>query len=298
MFFTDDNKMNGYILHKNKDRVTFFSFQEKKNEPSSLVKVYDRSRKASLQEKLTLLQQIMRTCEEPLKDSIPKTLGFVDSGRYCLVFEEYTSGSTLAELAQRKHLFWQRGFAEYLGLSSAWLASFHKKTLQAPVVMPADKIAFLFDKISFYISDLFVGVPHNDVAIPTVSCHGDFRPANIVLKKGKLVVLDWDNMRRSGMPLLDLLEFILRSVHLRFRLQKKGVYLSPESFLAYFNLFYARDSSLSAMVKDKINRYASSLGLGERERNVLLLVWLYKMLYINEKDKFSSFSQGLQQFLI
>jgi serine/threonine protein kinase len=298
MFFTDDNRLNGYILHKNKDRLTFFSFQENKNEPSSLVKVYDRSKKACLQERLALLQQVMLTCEEPLKDSIPKMLDLVDAGRYCLVFEEYTGGTTLESLAQRQKLFWQRSFASHLGLSSEWLAGFHRKTLQSSVVIPADRIAFLFDKISFYIADLFVGVPHNDVSIPVVCCHGDFRPANIMLKKNKVVVLDWDNMRRSGLPLLDLLEFILRYVHTRFRLQKKDVYLHPECFLAYFNLFYARDTSLSAMVKEKINRYASSVGLGERERNVLLLIWLYKMLYINEKDKFSCFSEGLQQFLI
>ncbi|MFA5118431.1 MAG: phosphotransferase [Candidatus Omnitrophota bacterium] len=298
MFFTDNNKMSGYILHKNKDRVTFFSFQENKNEPTSIVKVYDRSGKDCLQEKLKLLQQVMLTCEEPLKDSIPKMLDLIDAGRYCLVFEEYTSGVTLESLAQRQKLFWQRSFSSHLGLAGEWLAGFHRKTLQSPVVIPAEKIAFLFDKISFYIADLFVGVPHNDVSIPVVCCHGDFRPANIMLKKNKVVVLDWDNMRRSGLPLLDLLEFILRYVHSRFRLQKKDVYLQPECFLAYFNLFYARDSSLSAMVKEKINQYASSVGLGERERNVLLLIWLYKMLYINEKDKFSCFPEGLQQFLI
>ncbi|MFA6216180.1 MAG: phosphotransferase [Candidatus Omnitrophota bacterium] len=298
MFFTDDNKMNGYILHKNKDRITFFSFQENNNEPSSLVKVYDQSRKALLQEKLTFLQQVMLTCEEPLKDSIPKILDLVDAGRYCLIFEEYTGGSTMAELAQHKHLFWQKSFTAHLSLSSEWLAGFHKKTVQASVVIPADKIAFLFDKISSFIPKPFVSVAHNDVAIPLVSCHGDFRPANIVLKKGKVVVLDWDNMRRSGLPLLDLLEFILRYVHSRFRLQKKDVYLLPESFLAYFNLFYARESTLSAMVKDKINWYASSLGLAEREKNVLLLIWLYKMLYINEKDKFACFPEGLRELLV
>ncbi len=47
-------------------------------------------------------------------------------------------------------------------------------------------------------------------AVPTVALHGDFVPYNLKIKAGELIAIDWEFFRERGLPLHDLLTYVVR----------------------------------------------------------------------------------------
>ena len=82
-----------------------------------------------------------------------------------------------------------------------------------------------------------------------------------------------------GLPLLDLMEFIIRYVHAHCMWQVKGMHLAPAVFRRYLDLIYCCKSALSRAIRHALNRYAQALGMDTQQQQLLLACWVYYMFY-------------------
>jgi hypothetical protein len=276
-----------YILLNNTDRITVFAFRGNKFLPCHLIKIYEHSGKSHLERMYAVLKKINLSNSEVLRDSTPRLLHREQTNKYYLIYEEYIEGMNMEKYAQSKSPFWKRNFYINLALITRWLSQLHKNFAGGGTKLDADRISFLLKETKEFLDISFLSIALKNIEIPTVLSHTDLRPRNIIRRRQKIVVADWDKFKPEGLPLFDLLNFILRYLHAHYKFQKEKIYLEPKVFLKYFNLFYLQKDSISRVVKEKINFYSQSIGLSLEQTDALLLLWLYSMLYIEDKQKFS-----------
>ena len=279
-----------YILLNNKYRVTLFDFKRGCFFPEWVIKIYDASKKEHIKQLIDILERIYVCDSGVLKRSVPKILGFKKQENSCLVYEEYAKGIHMMKYAQPGGLLWKKNFIANLRLATLWIADFHRYFQPGRIInVPLEKINILKNKVQLFIKLDFLNIPSEDIKFPTVVSHQDFRVENILRQNNKIVVFDWDKLCEEGLPLFGLLGFILSYFHARYSFQQAGVYLKPEVLLNYFNLFYRQKNSFSVYVRKEIDYYTKTLGLSQTQKDALLLLWLYAMLYTEPVDKLFAF---------
>lgn len=106
---------------------------------------------------------------------------------------------------------------------------------------------------------LLTGIGESEVCL---SCmHGDYKIENIVFEKNKasiVKVIDWELSKIEGFPLLDLLHLFSYNNYLS---SGEGV-----------NEFYL-SNYLDGKSGEKINKYCSAMGIGERYKNRLIVIY-------------------------
>lgn len=97
-------------------------------------------------------------------------------------------------------------------------------------------------------------------------CHGGLKEGNIIYKKGKSYIIDWDNMR----------------------------YLSYIEDIAYFvrryvrkNCFYSHNSGLEYMsLEEVLNKYCRYTSLPDNDYELLRVVLMYPHYFVNSMEDF------------
>ncbi len=270
------------MFHGSNSRNTLFVFQDGDAVPSYLIKIYDRSRESHLRHLRELTERINLHGSDLLRGSVPRVLRCEEADGFYFVHEEYIDATPMEMDARRWGLSWKRNFLDNLNLAAAWIGHFHKNFRGGKrFLFTGEYIRSLVEKTAVFTEPLFTEIPDGDVEVGSVVSHGDFRPANILKGRKGISVIDWDDFRLEGLPLFDLMEFVLRYVHSHYRLEKEKVVLDREVFLKYFNMFYVKKNRLSESVRKYIRSYAGCAGLNEKERDTLLLLWLCNMLHIS-----------------
>ncbi|MCX5700375.1 MAG: hypothetical protein NTZ63_02385 [Candidatus Omnitrophica bacterium] len=279
-YLIEDYNNYDYILHNGQYRVTLFVFEKNNYYPQYLLKIYSQENAGNLKQLQGLLQKINLYSLAILKDSVPKLLNLQEFGKSCVIKEEYVQGILLARYAEGRGLVWEKDFFLNLSLIAEWLVALHKNFTVGEISFSKDKVALLLKDTQQFLDTGFLNLKDGLITIPTVISHGDLMPMNVIRVKNKISVLDWDKMKTEGLPLWDLLTFILHYLHSRYRFQIEGVYLKPEVFLKYFSLIYQKDNAISRFVKERVGYYCSSLKLNDSQRDLLILLWIYDMLYL------------------
>lgn len=277
-----------YILKNSEDKVMLFNFNRDDNLPRYLVKIYEKSQKKRLDGIVQLTQKINTHPSALLQNSLPGLLRLEEHGNYFLLYEEFLAAKSMERDAQKRTLFWETDFLGDLGLVSRWMAQLQMNFPGGQALtIKAEKIKAAFIKIKVFLPTDFLFITEEDVRLNTTVCHRDLRPANVLkCGSGKIKVVDWDLFQTAGLPLFDLLNFTIRYLHGHYKLQKKNIYLEPKIVVKYFQLFYLQKTRLAGAVKAAFNAYATALGLEEKQKNALLLLWLYRMFYVKDDDFF------------
>ncbi|NOZ70095.1 MAG: phosphotransferase [Deferribacteres bacterium] len=274
--------MGNCILHSSDCRNTLFVFQDGDAVPSYLIKIYDKSRQSHLGHLRELTERINLHGSDVLGGSVPRILRCGETNGFYFVHEEYIDAVPMEMDAGRKRLSWEKAFLQNLKLAATWIGHFHKNFRgERRFLFKRQDIMSLLDKAGAFLETSFLEISDGDVEVASVVSHGDFRPANILKRGQGISVIDWDDFRPEGLPLFDLMEFILRYIHSHYKFEKERVILDQEVFLKYFNLFYVKRSRLSESVRKYIGIYSGHAGLNEKERDTLLLLWLCNMLRIS-----------------
>lgn len=126
---------------------------------------------------------------------------------------------------------------------------------------------------------------------PFVIQHGDFQPENILYNKTnkEIAVFDWEYALEKGLPLIDLLNFLL--ISLSFALRDKLIdtkhplhFIQPFTSLKYnanahvFNYIFYETNKVSCLVKKHIDIYRENLRIEKRLVKFLFLVFIIQHL--------------------
>jgi len=280
------------ILHQGDERVTQFIFKEEELQPRFVHKIYERAQASERQIMCDLMGRVYAHADPCLAGSVPRIYSCQCRDSYFVVQEEFVAGVSLRLAAEQPSFRWKRHFLDNLMLATDWLSAFHAAFPAGRCVFAKEHVAVLLEEVEAYCRCGLARVEKNATAVPGVVRHGDFRPANVIRFGNSLKVIDWDRYALQGVPLLDLMEFIIRYVHAHLIKQSSAINLTPAVFLAYLKLIYLRDSALSRGVRLAINRYAQALSLDAQQTDILLTYWAHRMFYPRDKRIFVSFEKA------
>ncbi|MBN1527375.1 MAG: phosphotransferase [Candidatus Omnitrophica bacterium] len=286
MLLCKESELDECILHSDVARRTIFVFTDGAKLPSYKIKVYEKSGRERAERMCRLMERIYDHDAGVLRGSVQKALSSGEESGYFVIREAYEDGTPMEAHAQRRGVFWRKRFLKDLELASAWIGGFHKAFSVGRVAVSADMVRFFRDKVAASIAPDFLKVPFEGIDLPTVVAHRDFRPSNILIAQDGIRVIDWDRYQPEWFPLFDLIEFVLRYIHARYGLQKTKMHLEKETVLRYFDLFYLKEGVVSKAVRDSMRAYSATVGLTEGQKDLLILLWLYSMLSIGEKDSY------------
>jgi hypothetical protein len=271
-----------FMLHNNRFRTTLFAFRKDSYLPEKVIKVYDISRKAEIDAMCALFQDIICSKDKLVRQSVPRLEFRQEIDGYYVVQEEYVDGRLMEKDAQSWSPSWGKRFRLNCLLVREWLECFNRHFPRKPVYVTPETAAFAREGVEKFLEPArrkFLRLSDEPMQLPGVISHLDLRPSNVVRKESWAVILDWDCVKAGGLPLFDLFEFLFRYLHAHYKYQKTGIVLAPKTFLRYAELMFTRRSGVSRVVRENINVYCKSLGIGDPERDRLILLWLYSMLY-------------------
>jgi len=226
-----------------------------------------------------------------LARSVPQVLRSWKEGDRFVVRESFVEGTSLQRQAERRRLFWRREFLACLALVTEWVSVFQRASIVGHFVFEADAIRCLLKDLEVHVPAGTFRLEGRKTRVPAVVRHRDLRPANVLQTSEGLKIIDWDRFSMRGLPLLDLMEFVIRYVHARCMWQQKGMHLAPAVFRRYLDLIYRREGALSRGVHLAIGRYGEALGLDMQQQQLLLARWAHYMFFPGDTRAFCAFRE-------
>ncbi|MGE5280064.1 MAG: methyltransferase domain-containing protein [Deltaproteobacteria bacterium] len=279
------------ILHQGVERVSQFSFESGADRPATVLKIYRDDQPDRWQRMCALMRSLYAHPEPLLAHSVPQVLRSWKEGGAFLVRETFVPGISLRRRAERRSPFWKREFIGHLNAVTAWLSAFHRVSVVGSFVFEGDAVRSLLQDLAAFVPKKAFFAQASAVRVPAVVCHGDLRPANVFATPQGLRVIDWDCFSMQGLPLMDLMEFILRYVHAHSMWQQDGVHLRPDVFRRYLDIIYLRSSALSTAVRYALDQYGKALGLDAQQRGLLFAYWAHRMFCPGRDKVFYVFSE-------
>ncbi len=279
------------ILHQGVERVTQFLFEAGCDQPTTVFKVYQDGQTHRWLEMCDLMRCVYGHSDPVLARSVPQVLRSWKEGDRFVVRESFVEGTSLQRQAERRRLFWRREFLACLALVTEWVSVFQRASIVGHFVFEADAIRCLLKDLEVHVPAGTFRLEGRKTRVPAVVRHRDLRPANVLQTSEGLKIIDWDRFSMRGLPLLDLMEFVIRYVHARCMWQQKGMHLAPAVFRRYLDLIYRREGALSRGVHLAIGRYGEALGLDMQQQQLLLARWAHYMFFPGDTRAFCAFRE-------
>jgi|GEM_PF-6013540 len=156
---------------------------------------------------------------EKLRQSVMARSLLFDGGRLTLLISRYVPGLSLDVVLSREEEM--GGYLAYGDKSLAWLSLLQRDNLHK-IGFSQDMVLGEFDLLkdnlgsaSAEVQALFDGYLNKikgafGAEVPVVYAHGDFAPANIIIRDSEIVcVIDWEEFLQDRLPLMDFLRFII-----------------------------------------------------------------------------------------
>ncbi len=267
----------GTLLHQGEERVTQFLFEPGASDPATVLKVYQDEQADRWAKMCDVMRGVYDHADPVLACSVPRILGSWKEGGRFLVRESFVAGTSLQRRAERRGPFWKKEFILHLEAVTAWVSAFHRASVVGSFVFEEENVRRLLGDLAAHVPAGTFGCVPRRTSVPAVIRHRDLRPANLLSTPQGLRVVDWDRFAMRGLPLLDLMEFILRYVHARCMWQEEGMHLKPAVFRRYLGLVYRRASALSRAVRAAVGRYGEAMGLDTQQQQLLLACWTHYM---------------------
>ncbi len=109
--------------------------------------------------------------------------------------------------------------------------------------------------------------------MPLVLSHNDYIPSNILINRNELKILDWEYANFQGLPLTDLLNFLVWAY--------RDIKQKDRPIVSFIRETFCFRSSLGTVVKRALDRYCQALAIDKELALAIFLQWVYE----NFKDK-------------
>ena len=280
------------ILHQGVERVTQFLFEAGRDEPTAVLKVYQEERTGRWDKMCDVMRNVHENTDPLLVRSVPQILVVQKGGGQFAVRESYVDGISLQRYAERRSLFWKKEFIGHLEAVTAWVSAFHRACVVGKFVFEQESVRHLLGDIAVHIPAGTFSYEPCRTTVPAVIRHRDLQPANILLTPRGVRIVDWDRFAMQGLPLLDLMEFILCYVHAHCMWQEAGMHLEPVVFRRYLDFIYLRDNALSRAVRSAVARYGEAMGLVASQQQFLLACWTSYMFCSRPPEELCVFKES------
>jgi thiamine kinase-like enzyme len=306
------------LHYKGWRKKLFFIFVNNEKHPSYLWKMADSPEFTSrLVNECSIIRKIKSLCPHLVK-SVPNVLYEGVINEDFAVLMAINEGDILI-----RHLYNNRDSLNKIKSTVSggrdWLALLHKKsptveevgnnreeeshiiydTCLAPYINGSAENSQTAQRFKEYFRSEMDRV--RDVSIPFVIQHNDFQPENILYNKdtGKFIVLDWEYAMRSGLPLIDLLNFLVLS--LSFVLKSKKINLKNSFRLSarlksindyidqdMFEYMFFKKNEISEIIKENVTIYRKAINLDTRLIKLLFFIYLNQK-FSNDKNFLNAF---------
>ena len=203
-----------------------FVFAEPQTEPVCVVKIARTPHcNPILEHEYSALAQVRDCVSGHLADTLPCPLhtGWLDG--HFVALETFLPGRTMTAIISGSGAKSVAPAGRCLRLGAQWLAALHRQSARTrPPLSGRNADGCAVDliedlarnctwsqrELSFLSRLQELGRGLGSASVPLVFSHGDFEPGNLLLNGDQLIVTDWQFAEADGLPLLDLLNLVLR----------------------------------------------------------------------------------------
>ena len=148
--------------------------------------------------------------------------------------------------------------APEVGSIAEFVTSFAERTAHSKGGLPSALSALLVrakEELSLQLSGSWGAIGAGLEKVPLVLVHGDLSPLNVLISEESLTVVDWECSRSDGLPLADLIDYLLYCEN-----------VSGKDYVASFNRVFSTPSELACRT---VRAYCSRIGIGNEAFGIL-----------------------------
>ncbi|MEW6009213.1 MAG: hypothetical protein AB1629_06235 [Candidatus Omnitrophota bacterium] len=266
-----------------------FIFSDKSLKPKCAIEIA-HGRNELLRSSANNLRDLNKNLQ--LAPFCPQFIYFGCLGSDDMFIQEACDGTPLLFLLQQK-LGGVSSKKHYIGIATDLLIKLHSLSISKYIFLDSNTLGDFFGSLLALSKDngSIRGIVSSikNKRLPLVLSHNDFIPANILINKNELKILDWEYANFEGLPLTDLCNFLLWAYR---DISRREV--PPEGFIkdVFFSNCYLGDA-----VKKSIKSYCQALVI---DKNLALAIFLQWLLAEFKDDKLveSLISKPLECFNI
>jgi len=254
------------------NKAILLVFTQIHNEPSFIIKMPRTAKSAS---QLASEAQTLRTLQEKYENlnGIPKLLFYDHSPGFSIVAETFISGTPIERILTKKN------FKELAAKGTDFLLKLALKTKINASEDSWDKLvkpihSNFISHLGPVLSPELIQVTNDiikELELTQLVCeHTDFSPWNVLIRPdGEIGVLDWENSRVHGLPLLDLIYFLS---YLSVNLDRA---FEPDSFVKSYRAMLDETTFTGRVYKECMTKYCAEIEIPPSLISSLrLLTWL------------------------
>lgn len=207
-----------------------------------------------------------------LRQFCPRLFYFGCLGTDDMLIQEACEGIPMLFILQRKlRLFGLHLREKYIRMATDLLIRFHSLTTTKSIYLDEGNLSRVFgilldfSKENKDISQIVSSI--KDKKLSLVMSHNDYIPANILVNKDKLKILDWEYATFDSLPLWDLFNFLLWAY--------RDIKTSDKGLPIFINEVFLRHNCLAGAVDRAIKTYCKSFSIDRELALALFLQWLY-----------------------
>lgn len=313
-----------YSLFSSRNSDLLFVFIKNADHPSCVVKICWKEKMIKqMNNGYDNLTKILKLKSDILNGTIPEQLYSGVVNKHQVIVEQAVSGIPLNEYicAVRKS---KNKTEDIFYMITNWLIELQKKAgpeeCEIEEFVKSENVSEtvnLYKKTQPFsaeeedsINSIFSEVlPMDDCRVPLVMQHGDFSSWNMLYEKktGKIHVLDWEYSKFAGIPLLDLLNFIvayetvvnsyknIKERKMRYNSFSANVY-NPRPEPGDFTRIFYKDNWRASLAKKYIKKYCDEIGLNKKLLKPIFLIFIMKHLFYEKKFLAIILEEGLPPF--
>jgi len=299
-----------------------YVFSRHKRIPLCICKIaLDDNLKKHLKIEAAALSAFKLFNDSHLNNSVPRVIWEGDMNGHYVIIEGFCDGISMSE-----YIFQIRNSKQKLEnlISSVtnWLIHIAKSKKEDSKNNSLSLMDLIRESLSGYQKSQYLSEYEKNIiqgfcsnikegkSISSVLQHGDFSPINIIYnrKNNAFFVLDWGYANLKGVPLVDLLGFLLNffaEFHEYIRARKRKIIFKPfmkniyrpmariEDFLT---VFYKEGWQKDLACK-YINKYCDSLNISVEQKEILFLIFILRHLYYDKEFLSVWFNRDKPEFI-
>lgn len=203
-----------------KDRkVNYLIFSADRARPTLLIKI---ARTASYQERLLHEHQALVTIWQTstLQSSVPKPVGLFEVDNNLFLLEQCLPGTSLKVLLRRRQRIKPVQVQQDCRQSITWLHNMQQVTCSGTETFNGEMaVNQRLKRLTITLPTSFIknlkalALQYAGLNIPISHHHGDYWPGNLLLNKGGLGVIDWEDFQPNAWPFHDFFHFFINYAH-------------------------------------------------------------------------------------
>lgn len=279
------------------NKFIFSVFADNDKTPILIVKLprYPNDSRSLEKEKQSLLQ-LRASTSTIVQESIPRVLLLEQMSNQWVLVENFMDGKLMIPFLDRNGLPKREPLKRHFEIVTTWLLQF-KNEISNRIILDSNSINEYvikpieeFQRNSNLSKDAVDYLNHlrtiagelRDCSAPLFFQHGDFLPANILLERNKIKIVDWEFSRKMAFPLFDEFSFI--TDYCCNSAEKSGRMNYSEAF----RTLYFSKNWLSRFCKDWLQSYCRKLDIPSK-----YVKFYFAMFLINYANQ--EYSQLLEE---